>query len=378
MISRHLLVTTLVGAVLLTGCLFTGRAQSLEPIVEGLALPVAIAHAGDGSERLFVVEQRGAVRIVADGALLDVPFLDLRDLVRSGGERGLLGLAFHPDYAVNGRLFVHYTDRDGTSVVAEALVSDDPDHADPTSLRTLLTQPQPFANHNGGQLAFGPDGFLYIALGDGGGGGDPVGAGQDLSTLLGKILRIDVDSGTPYDVPADNPFVGVDGARPEIWAYGLRNPWRFSFDRESGDLFIADVGQNRFEEVNHQPADSAGGENYGWNVLEADSCFAPATDCDRTGTTAPVVAYSHGSGWGRSITGGYLYRGAALPELVGSYLFGDYGSRRVFAAVPDSAGGWEASPLLAAGFTISTFGEDEAGELYLADHQGGALYRLAP
>jgi glucose/arabinose dehydrogenase len=378
MISRHLLTASVLGAVLLTGCLFSGRAQTLEPIVEGLSLPVAIAHAGDGSERLFVVEQRGTVRSVADGVVLDEPFLDLRDLVRSGGERGLLGLAFHPDYPGNGRLFVYFTDRDGDSVVAELRVGADPDRVDTASLTPLLEQPQPFSNHNGGQLAFGPDGYLYIALGDGGGGGDPQGAGQDLGTLLGKILRIDVDGDAPYSVPADNPFVDVAGALPEIWAYGLRNPWRFSFDRGSGDLFIADVGQNRFEEVNRQPANSAGGVNYGWSVLEAESCFSPATGCDATGTTPPIVTYSHSSGWGRSITGGYVYRGAALPELIGSYLFGDYGSRRLFAASPDGAGGWQASPLLAAGFSISTFGEDEGGELYLADHQGGTLYRLAP
>ena len=367
----------LLAGSLLSGCLFPVQAQTLDRVADGFEQPVVITHAGDGSERLFVAEQRGVVFIIAGGSVLSEPFLDLRALIRSGGERGLLGLAFHPDYRDNGRLFVHYSDTAGDTVIAEYRVGNEPDRADPGSGQLLLTQEQPFGNHNGGQLAFGPDGYLYIALGDGGSGGDPLGAGQDLGTLLGKILRIDIDGDAPYTTPDDNPFVGREGVRPEIWAYGLRNPWRFSFDRDSGDMFIADVGQNRIEEVNRQAAASGGGENYGWRIMEGGRCFDPQTGCDTSGLVMPIVSYDHGSGWGRSITGGYLYRGTLLPDLAGSYLFGDYGSQLLLRARP-SGNGWEASVYLRAGFAISTFGEDEAGELLVADHQGGVIYRLTP
>ncbi len=360
----------------------TGWAQSLERVVGGLAQPVAITHAGDGSGRLFVTEQRGTVRVVEDGRLLDTPFLDLRALVRDGGERGLLSLAFHPDHRDNGLLFVYYTDTAGDTVVARYQVGDDPNLVDPDSATVVLTWTQPFGNHNGGQLAFGPDGFLYVGLGDGGSGGDPLEAGQRLDTLLGKILRLDIDclqgcaDGAGYGIPSDNPFVEVVGARPEIWAYGLRNPWRFSFDRASGDLFIGDVGQNRAEEIDRQPAGSPGGENYGWRITEGEHCFDPPSGCDRGGLEEPIVSYDHNSGWGRSVTGGYRYRGADLPDLEGSYLFADYISRLVFRVVPAADGSWQASVLLEAGFSVSSFGEDEAGELYLADHRDGAIFRL--
>ncbi len=240
----------------------------------------------------------------------------------------------------------------------------------------MLTIPQPFSNHNGGDLAFGPDGYLYIATGDGGSGGDPLDSGQSLDTHLGKLLRIDVNGGdatggTPYAVPADNPFVNTAGALPEIWAYGLRNPWRFSFDRDTGDLYIGDVGQNAFEEVNFQSADSAGGENYGWNVMEGFHCYN-ADSCDESGLVLPIAEYPHSEG--NSVTGGYVYRGAAIPELVGQYVYGDFGSGRVWRAQQQN-GEWTNEPLLESGLNIASFGEDEAGELYVVAINGG-VYRL--
>jgi len=342
----------------------------LTEVARGLSNPVAIAHAGD--DRLFVVEQRGTVRVVLGGQLQEAPFLDITDRVRSGGERGLLGLAFPPDFADSGRFYVYYTDLNGDSVLSRFSTAGDA--ADPSSERVLLTQVQPYGNHNGGQLAFGPDGYLYLGLGDGGSGGDPQGNGQRLDTLLGKLLRLDV-SGEGAVAPEDNPFVGQEDARPEVWAYGLRNPWRFSFDRETGDLYVADVGQNAYEEVNLQPAGTSGGENYGWNVMEADECFQPRTGCDTEGLVLPIISYPHGREWGSSISGGYVYRGSALPDLQGAYVFADYVSGRVWRA--DREGdGWQVTLLLDTGFNVSTFGEDASGELYLADHQGGAIYRL--
>lgn len=368
------LLTLVIGLVAAS----TALAQQLELVADGFVQPLSITHAGDGSGRVFVVEQRGTVQVVRDGTVAATPYLDLRDRTRASGERGLLGLAFHPAFASNGRLFVHYTDQAGTTVLAELRADDAAaPRVDAATERVILTLEQPFGNHNGGQIAFGPDGYLYLGLGDGGSGGDPLDAGQDLGTWLGTILRLDVDGAAPYQVPADNPFVAVDGALPEIWAYGLRNPWRFSFDRLSGDLWIADVGQNAVEEVNRQDASSPGGENYGWRVMEGDVCFDPPSGCDASALTLPVVTYTHRSGWGRSITGGYVYRGEALPALAGAYVFGDYVSGRVFVA-EGSGTAWEARVLLETGMRIATFGEDEAGELYLADHQGGRLYRFAP
>jgi glucose/arabinose dehydrogenase len=356
---------------------------ALEPFVSGLEQPTDIVHAGDGSGRLFVLQKTGLARVVQDGTLLEAPFLDLTNAVSTDSERGLLGIAFHPAYAENGRFFVNYTRRDGDTVIAEFSVSDDPNTAAPASERVLLTIPQPYANHNGGDLAFGPDGYLYIGMGDGGSGGDPENNGQDPSTLLGSMLRIDVDggadSGDPYSIPADNPFVGSDEAAPETWAYGLRNPWRFSFDRETGDLWIADVGQNAFEEINRQPAASAGGENYGWNITEGSSCFneadpsTPLESCDTEGLTGPVLEYPHSEG--RSVTGGYVYRGEAIPALVGHYVFGDFVSGTLWAAAPQEDGGYASTELSDSGLSVVAFGEDEAGELYVADF-GGDLYRM--
>jgi glucose/arabinose dehydrogenase len=348
------------------------NAYALRKIVSGLDEPVDLKHAGDGSGRLFVVEQAGRIRIIRNGVLQPDPFLDIEPLVNSrGNEQGLLGLAFHPDYESNAFFFVNYTDVNGDTVVARYSVSaDDPNRADPASAKILLQVDQPFANHNGGDLVFGPDGYLYIGLGDGGSAGDPQGNGQTLSTLLGKLLRIDINNGDPYAIPPGNPFLGRPEVRPEIWAYGLRNPWRYAFDRATGDLYIADVGQNALEEINFQPAGSPGGENYGWNLYEGSRAYegGPAE-----GLIMPVAEYSHAEGC--SVTGGYVYRGPGLPALDGVYLYGDYCSGQVWALYR-TASGWENTALFEAFFFISSFGEDEAGELYLLDHRGGAVYQL--
>jgi glucose/arabinose dehydrogenase len=349
---------------------------SLVEVATGLASPVGLTNAGDGTGRLFVVEQAGEIRVIAGGAAQASPFLDIRSRVASGGERGLLGLAFHPRYAQSGRLFVDYTRTgDGATVVSEFHASGD--HADPRSERILLVVDQPFANHNGGQIAFGPDGYLYIGLGDGGSEGDPQGNGQNTRALLGKILRIDVDhsaGGRPYAVPADNPFA-AKGIRPgaglpEIWAYGLRNPWRFSFDRRFGDLYIGDVGGSAEEEVDRQPADSRGGENYGWNVMEGRQCTS--NPCDQRPYVLPIVEYGHDRGC--VVTGGYVYRGARQPSLQGVYLFGDYCSGTVFSLQVDE-GADTPLAVLASGKRISSFGEGEDGEIYLVDITG-SIFRL--
>ncbi|MGH2729799.1 MAG: PQQ-dependent sugar dehydrogenase, partial [Actinomycetota bacterium] len=268
---------------------------SLEVVAEGLAEPLAIIDPGDGSDRLFVVEQDGLIKILRGGHVSEQPFLDLSAFTEGVGEQGLLGLAFHPDYSSNGRFFVDYTDLNGDTVVAEYRASEDPERADSSSARVLLEIDQPFSNHNGGHIVFGPDGYLYIGMGDGGSGGDPQGNGQSLDTLLGKLLRIDVDSrgaGAPYGIPADNPFVNRSGARPEIWAYGLRNPWRFSFDPAREELWIGDVGQENFEEID-RASDQAPGLNYGWNIMEGSACFSPPSDCDRSELVLPITEYTH-------------------------------------------------------------------------------------
>ncbi|MDE2990047.1 MAG: PQQ-dependent sugar dehydrogenase [Chloroflexota bacterium] len=349
------------------------RGLTADRVVGGLVRPVYAGHAGDGSGRLFVIEKEGRVRIVVAGQLVPDPFLDLTGIVNSrANERGLLGLAFHPDYASNGRFFVFYTELRGATVVAEYRVSDDPDRADPTSARVLLTQPQPFANHNGGMLAFGPDGMLYVALGDGGAAGDPQNHAQRLDTWLGTLLRLDVSAPGAYRVPSDNPFVGVPDARAEIWAYGLRNPWRFSFDRATGDLYIADVGQNSFEEIDFAPASSTGGENYGWKLMEGFSCFVEGSpECNSLRFTDPVAVY--GRDGGCSVTGGYVYRGSAYPALAGAYVFGDYCSGNVWTLRRDAAGTWQMRLQGELDARITSFGEDEAGELYITDDQGRLL-----
>jgi glucose/arabinose dehydrogenase len=335
--------------------------------------PTHITHAGDGGGRLFLMEQEGRILIVKNGALLKVPFLDIRDRVGCCGERGLLSMAFPPRYAQKQHFYVNYTDRSGDTVVARYRTTKDPDRADAGSQEVVLIVKQPFANHNGGQLAFGPDGYLYIGMGDGGAANDPFGNGQKPDTLLGKLLRIDVESGArPYMVPSSNPFVGREGVLPEIWASGLRNPWRFSFDRHTGNLFVADVGQNKYEEVNFRSSSSKGGENYGWNVMEGMHCFRSKT-CDSSGLVIPVVEYNHKAGC--SVTGGMVYRGTAIPSLDGTYLYADYCSGRIWG-LRKSNGHWISTELADTELSISTFGEDEAGEIYVADHDSGSIYQI--
>jgi glucose/arabinose dehydrogenase len=358
----------------------SGFTLDLQLVTAGLARPVGVYNAGDGSGRLFIVEQAGTIRIWDGAQLLPTPFLSRS--VECCNERGLLGLAFHPDYANNGLFYIHYSaPGTGNTVISRYQVSAmDPNVAEPASELVLLTQSQPFANHNGGQMAFGPDGFLYIALGDGGSAGDPQNNGQNLGTLLGKILRIDVSSmdvGLNYAIPLSNPFVGEPGVREEIWAWGLRNPWRFSFDRATGDLFIADVGQNTIEEIDFQPAASAGGENYGWRRMEGSSCFNPPSGCNDGSLVLPILEYTHALG-DCSVTGGFRYRGAAQPVFAGVYFFSDFCTGRIWGAVPGCGGVWRSVQLLDAPFNITSLGEDEAGEVYVVESgvSNGKLHRL--
>jgi glucose/arabinose dehydrogenase len=349
-----------------------------DPYITDLVKPVFITPAGDGTARLFIVEQAGQILIAENGRVRATPFLDIRDKVNSdGSERGLFSVAFHPDYKNNGIFFVDYTAQpDGATVVERYHVSSDPNVADENSGKTILTFAQPEPNHNGGMLAFGPDGYLYIGTGDGGGAGDrhgTIGNGQSLNTLLGKILRLDVNADT-YQIPPTNPFVTRSDARPEIWAYGLRNPWRFSFDRATGDLYIADVGQNLYEEVDFQPAASRGGENYGWRLMEGNHCFNPAQNCDTGGLVKPIAEYSHE--FGCSITGGYVYRGRAYPGLVGQYIFADYCTGIVWTTARDANGQWQTNQVGKFDDTISSFGQDESGEMFVVGHGNGVIYKL--
>ena len=346
---------------------------TLTPVLSGLNSPVDLQNAADGSGRLFVVEQQGQIRIVTNNSLVPTPFLDITSLVDFGGEKGLLGLAFHPAYTQNRRFFVNY-DRvlsgQMQTVIAEFQTSaSNPNQADPNSQRILFTVNQPFPNHKGGQLAFGPDGFLYIGLGDGGSAGDPLGNAQNRQVLLGKMLRIDVDHTSPglqYAIPSDNPFLnGVD--RGEVWAYGLRNPWRFSFDVPSGRLFVADVGQDKFEEIDILQK----GGNFGWNIMEGLHCFKPSSGCNMTGLILPITEYDHSQG--DAVIGGYVYRGAAIPRLSGTYLFSDFESGTIWGLTENSTGQWTRSQLIAGGRHISSFGRDEAGELYVLDYSGSLL-----
>lgn len=348
----------------------------LKKVAENFSLPTDITNAGDGSGRIFVVEKPGAIRILKDGKVNAKPFLDITPLVRSQEtERGLLGLAFHPKYKDNGLFYVYYTNQAGDIIIARYKVSSDPDVADPNSAKILLTvQHRAYPNHNGGELVFGPDGFLYAGLGDGGSGGDPNRNGQNKGVLLAKILRLDVDNGDPYGIPSDNPFATNKQGRPEVWAYGLRNPWRFSFDRATGDLYIADVGQNAYEEIDVQRTGTAGGQNYGWNIMEGLHCYPSENNCNQQGLVMPVIEYGHDQGC--SVTGGFVYRGKAFPRFVGTYFFSDYCSGRLWAAQPSSQENWEKAEVLVTGFSVSTFGEDEAGEVYLTDYGTGTIYQI--
>ena len=380
---------------------------SLTPVASGLVRPVHITHAGDGSERLFITEQRGKIFIL-EGELAAIPFLDIQDRVESpssggGNEEGLLSLAFPPDYAQKGYFYIYYTMRDGDNVISRFHLSSDPNIADPDSEEQILVLPHPlYRNHNGGQIAFGPDGYLYISTGDGGGGGDPLDNAQDPTSLNGKLLRIDVEmvfttkdplgwfdpfneridyklrklgNEGAYTIPADNPFIDNPEIRSEIWALGLRNPWRFSFDRQEGDLYIADVGQNRWEEINVQPAGSQGGHNYGWNIMEGEECYGADT-CNTEGLTRPVYTYPIFSSSDCSISGGFAYRGVEIPALDGIYIFGDFCSGRIWGLQQDGDT-WQSGLMANANFMINSFGEDEHGELYVADMMGGGIYRLA-
>ena len=340
----------------------------LTPIATGLDMPLGITQAGDA--RLFITLQRGRI-VVYDGTrVLPTPFLDVRGLVSCCNERGLLGLAFHPQYATNGFFYIDYTRSDGDIVIARYHVSSDPNVADANSATILLTlEHSEFGNHNGGQLQFGPDGYLYIGTGDGGAGGDPNNRAQNVGDPLGKILRLDVNAAAPY-IPASNPFASGGGAaRREVWAYGLRNPWRFSFDRETGDLWIADVGQDRYEEIDLQPRASIGGENYGWRRMEGFHCYNPSTNCSDPTFVPPILEYSHDDG-SCSVTGGNRYRGVKMPSMRGAYFYGDYCTGKIWTATQTSAGAWISKLLTDTNMNISSFGEDMNGELYVADLNG--------
>lgn len=372
-----------------TGEIVTTRAAAPDPskvtlveIASGFDHPLLVTNAGDGSNRLFVLEQAGKIWIIMEGVRLTQPFADFSGLASQDinfgySERGLLGLAFHPNYEENGLVFVNYTDQNGTTQLARYRISGDPNLLDMSSGEILLTVPQPYRNHNGGHLEFGPDGYLYMSLGDGGSAGDPLLAGQDLTNILGKIIRIDIDSVTDdklYSIPEDNPFIDDPNAVPEIWAYGLRNVWRFSFDSATGDAYIADVGQNIWEEVNFLPADAPAGANFGWNIFEASVPYAGNTAPD--GMIYPIAEYSHSRG-DCSITGGYIYRGEAVPELTAAYVYGDYCTGNMWAAYRDAAGEWQSNAFLQPRFQLSSFGVDEANELYVVDYGDGRVLQFA-
>ena len=346
-----------------------------QPVIGDLSKPLDLTAPPDGTNRIFIVEQTGAVRILENGSLLPEPFLNYSGKVLTrGSEQGLLGFAFHPRYAENGFFYINYIDLKGNTVIARLSVSDDPNAADPNSEKQLLYVQQPYPNHNGGGMVFGPDGFLYMSLGDGGSGGDPQGNAQNLRNLLGKILRIDVDSGDPYGIPADNPYASATGGeKPENFLYGLRNPWRFSFDRLTGDLYIADVGQNEWEEIDFLAAGEPGGVNYGWDYREGAHPFEgnPPAGLE---LVDPIYEYQHGLGC--SVTGGYVYRGEALPEFRGVYLFSDFCSGRVWGLLRGGNGAFQAQELFQTGWNVTSFGQDAYGEVYLMDQGSGTVYRL--
>lgn len=351
----------------------------VNPVVSGLALPIAITHAGDGLGRIFIAEKAGMIRILENGVLSPTPFLNMQSIVNSSSnEQGLLALAFHPQYESNGYFYTVHTNAAGSLVLSRFTAS--PANSNQVNLNSraeLLVIPHPtYTNHNGGTLAFGSDNYLYWSTGDGGGTGDPFNNAQNLTSLLGKLLRLDVNSAFPYAIPSTNPFYNNPDSsiRKEIWAYGLRNPWRFSFDRLTQDLYIGDVGQGAREEIDFQPASSQGGENYGWDVMEGSICYN-ATTCNQTNKVPPVTEYTHAVGC--SVTGGYVYRGPAYPSMQGHYFYGDYCQGILFDLYHSSENGWISQQLLDTAHGISTFGEDENGELYLADYFEGSVYQIS-
>ncbi len=371
------MVKNITAALLLFLCLNGAEAQiKLVQVASNLDRPVDIEQPPDGTTRLFFVLQGGKIVIHNGTTVLATPYLNISSSVSCCGEEGLLSLAFHPNYSTNGFFYIYYVNTSGNLVLARYKVSSNTNIANANSKTILLTIQHPTnGNHNGGELQFGKDSYLYLSVGDGGGGGDQANNAQNLGKLLGKILRIDVNSGTPYGIPPTNPFVNTTGAKKEIWAYGYRNLWRFSFDRVNGNMYSADVGQNTWEEINREPANTAGGINYGWRRMEGKHCYNPATNCNTGSLKLPIIEYSHPQGC--SITGGYVYRGTAISNLIGTYFYSDYCSG-IIRGAKLSSGQWTTSQLLASGKTVSTFGEDRAGELYIAHHAspGGVVYKI--
>ncbi len=369
-----LFVTTLLlGTILFIP--LSSSAITLTEVAGDLDAPTDIVNAGDGSGRLFFVEKEGLVKIFKNGEVSPQSFLDIQTLVSTQSERGLLSMAFHPKYRSNRKFYVYYTDRNGDITIAQyrALLSNK-DRADSASGRLILRiRHREHDNHNGGQLRFGPDGFLYIGVGDGGGGGDPLGNAQNRRTLLGKILRIDIDRGSRYSIPSDNPYRGNSRARPEIFAYGFRNPWRITFDVSTKRLFVADVGQSEREEIDIVSR----GRNYGWNTMEGSLCY-PNPGCSQRGLALPIFDYAHDGNGGESITGGYVYRGRRVPALVGKYIYGDFISGRIWALSREGRNPWSAELLTDTAMGVSTFGVDEKRDLFVADYGAGKIYRFDP
>lgn len=374
------LLACFAGSLLTSAVLAQTPSVQLEPVItSGLTNPVDVAHCGDA--RLFIVERPGRIRVLKpDGKLATTPFLNIMDRVlAASSEQGLLGLAFHPDYALNGSFYVYYVTGTGNGVLrlSRFQVGSDPDVADPASEVVLWSLAKPASNHNGGDLEFGPDGYLYFAPGDGGDGGDPGNLAQDRSVAFGKVLRIDVDGGSPYAIPPTNPFVGVSGVLPEIWATGLRNPWRFGFDRLNGDLWIGDVGQEQQEEVDRWPAGDNSGPNFGWRCYEGTAAYNTTGCQPQSSYVAPVIGHAHGTGNWCSVIGGRVYRGALYPSLQGRYLYTDFCHGRIHSLRPDGNGGWTSEQLTSgAGFGLSAIGEDVNGELYITNHSNGQLLRI--
>jgi glucose/arabinose dehydrogenase len=378
---RRLAVVASVGVLALSSVGPTSAAaRGLELVASGFSKPVLVANAGDGSGRLFVVEQTGRIKIIEGGVVRPQPFLDLSRSISRGSEQGLLGLAFHPSFESNGKFYVNYTNTAGDTAINEYRVTTDPSVADGSTGRRIMAIDQPYSNHNGGHIAFGPDGYLYIGMGDGGGAGDPGNRAQSLNSLLGKMLRIDINgrSGTrQYRIPSTNPYVGRTG-HDQIWSRGLRNPWRWSFDRKRGDLWIADVGQSRYEEVNRSNAAAGRGRgvNYGWRVMEGRSCYRPRTGCNTSGKIQPLVVYGRASGC--SVIGGYVYHGVLAPSLVGRYFFGDFCSGRIWTVLRSARTPATKSLFLDTALNITSFGEGEDGELYVTDAAGGVRRIVGP